>query len=311
MSDEISYWNLLDPQIMKAFLEDVKSKGWKAAIQTSNNPKIKELYLFTDCPPRADGTFYLSLTEQSSVLDLGAGWGSYTFALSPRVGQITAADSSLESLGFIKLRAEQDAIENISTVHIKPLDFGKIPFAGGSFDCVIMNGVLEWVGSYLKSGDPLKMQKNCLKEVFRILKKNGELWIGIENRFGLRYFTGAPDDHLLYYSSKEIKYTTLFPRFIADIITRLKIGVPYRTYTHSLWGLKRMLKKAGFNDIEFYFPETDYRARSTQILPINSRETKEIISGRIKNKFLRWIISFIKLEPALCDSFFLRARREP
>jgi len=304
LSRSPSYWSILPVEDMKGFLQDVKIKGWKDAIVSSKNPRIKDLYLFTDCPSRADGTFYLSLTSESRVLDLGPGWGSYTFALSPRVESVVAADSSLESLEFISLRAKQDGIENIAPVHIEPLDQGKLPFEERSFDVVVMNGVLEWVGSYLKGGDPLKIQQKCLKEVGRVLKETGELWIGIENRFGLKYLQGEPDDHLRYYSSKKsVSYTTVVPRIIANMMTQKALGIPYRTYTHSLWGLKRLLKKAGFKEIEFYYPLEGYRAVSAKIYPIQSQEVRSKIRERIRP------FSLFGLEPALCNNFFVLARK--
>ncbi|PIS30445.1 hypothetical protein COT42_03075 [Candidatus Saganbacteria bacterium CG08_land_8_20_14_0_20_45_16] len=303
-----SYWSLLSQDVMKSFLAEVKTKGWQKAISTSSNPKIKALYLFTDSPSRADGTFYLSLNDQSRVLDLGSGWGSYTFALSPRVKEVVAADANLESLEFIALRARQDNCCNISAVQIEPLDFAKLPFVDGIFDAVIMNGVLEWVGSHLKKGDPLKIQQNCLKEVSRVLKPGGKIWLGTENRFGLRYFLGAPDDHLKYYSEQGIAYTTLVPRFIASLITKKKLGQPYRTYTHSLAGLKRLLGKAGFSNLEFYYPDPDYRSVSPKIFPIISSE----VSANITKRQPVWfkVITFPIKRFVFCDSFFVAARRE-
>jgi len=290
-------------------LAAAESKGWREAMLTSSNPKIKDLYLFTDCPSRADGSFYLSLTRESSVLDLGSGLGSYTFALSPRVKEIMAADTNFESLRFISLRARQDGRKNITAAQIEPLDYGRLPFADKSFDAVIMNGVLEWVGAFLKRGDPLKIQQKCLTEVRRTLKPGGEVWIGIENRFGLRYFMGTPDDHLTYYSKeKKTAYTSLLPRFIASWITSRRLGRPYRTYTHSLWGLKRLLRRAGFAEMEFFFPEDDYRSISTKIIPLDSVEIRKIIAQRMPNKLIGRVVAALKLETALCDSYFIVAR---
>jgi ubiquinone/menaquinone biosynthesis C-methylase UbiE len=308
-SSHPSYWNLLPPDEMETFLKEVKAKSWKTAINSSNNPKIKNQYLFTDCPSRADGTLYLSLTKESRVLDLGSGWGSYTFALSPKVKEIVAADSSLESLKFISLRAKEEDRKNLSTVQIDPLDYGKLPFKDNSFDAVILNGVLEWVGSYLKAGDPLKIQNKCLKEINRILKPGGELWIGIENRFGLRYFLGAGDDHLKYYTEKKIAYTTIVPRIIASFITQKEIKMPYRTYTHSLPGLERLLKRSGFEELNFYYPESDYRADSTKIIPLNSKEVSRSIKNRIPKNSWLGIFPLFGLEKALCDSYFVSARK--
>jgi precorrin-6B methylase 2 len=118
---------------MPGFLTEVKDRGWERAIIESTHPEVKGLYLFTHCPFRTDGAFYLSLNNNSTVLDLGSGWGSYTFGLSPRVKTIVAADSNLESLRFISLRAQQEKRDNVLAVKIDPLDFGKIPFADELF----------------------------------------------------------------------------------------------------------------------------------------------------------------------------------
>lgn len=309
LSSSPSYWGIIPAEEMKSLLGVVREKGWKDAILSSPDQKIKDLYLFTDCPARADGAFYLSLGPSSKVLDLGAGLGSYTFALAPRVGRVVAADTNLDSLEFISLRAQQDGRRNISAVQIEPLDLGTIPFADKSFDAVIMNGVLEWVGAYSKNGDPLRLQRDCLKEVRRILRPGGEVWIGIENRFGLRYLLGAPDDHLRYYSqSRPVSWTTLAPRVIANWITKRAVGVPYRTYTHSLWGYRRMLKRAGFDAVDLYFPEQDYRAASTRIIPLASEDVEKLMRARMRGPAWLKLFSWLRLEKALCDSYFIRAR---
>ena len=306
LSEKLSYWSLLPQELFQDFLAEAEAKGWREAIVSSNQQQVRELLTFTDSPSRADGSFYLSLTDESRVLDLGPGWGSYTFAISPRVKEIVAADTNNEALRFISLRARQSKISNITPALIEPLDYARLPFADNAFDAVIMNGVLEWVGAYLAQGDPLKIQSACLKETARVLKPGGEIWLGIENRFGLRYFYGAPDDHLLYYApEKRLAYTTLMPRLLADLVTRQKLGRPYRTYTHSLWGLKRLLNRAGLDRLEFYYPEDDYRALSTRIIPVEAMEAKRQVGSKIKNQLVAGLVKTFDLEPALCDSYFV------
>jgi len=298
-----SYWNLLTQDESQEFLKDVNEHGWKKAILQSTLSKVRNLYNFTECIPRADSSFYLNLTRDSVVLDAGSGWGNYSFAISPRVKHVVAADSSFESLRFVNYRVQQDKIENISPVFIDPLDYAKLPFIDGIFDAAIFNGVLEWVGSFLKSGDPLKIQQKCLKEVNRILKNEGQIFIAIENRFGLNYFEGKPDDHTKYYRPEGLKYTTLLPRFISNWISKKHLGVPYRTYTHSLWGIKRMLRKAGFKNIKAYWPDPDYRSVYMAIYPINANEIKNRLKKRLR--FFSWI----PFKYFLCDSFIIIASK--
>ncbi len=295
---------------MSIFLAEAENKGWKKAITESSEPKIRELYLWTDNPSRSDISYYLPLEEGSSVLDLGSGWGSYTFPLSRRVKTIVAADSCLESLKFIDLRARQENITNILPVHMDPMDYGRIPFNDNVFDAVIMNGVLEWVGSYSKKGNPRKMQQKCLSEASRVLKRGGKLVIGMENRFGFKYVLGAPDDHLIYYShDKKISYTTILPRVIANIITKMRLGVSYRTYTHSMNGHIKMLRSSGFDKIEFYYPEDGYRAVNTRIIPIPSLSAERAMMKRYGNNLLFRFLAAIMGKHYFCDSFFIIGER--
>ncbi|OGB87556.1 hypothetical protein A3J44_01020 [candidate division WOR-1 bacterium RIFCSPHIGHO2_02_FULL_45_12] len=318
--EQPAHWNLLAEEEMSGLISQAEKVGWAEAIKKSKSQKIRVLYPFTDCPTRADATFYLPLNEKSLILDLGSGWGNFSFALAPRVGQVVAADITSQALKFIHLRKTQDKIENITPVLIEPLDFGRLPFADNTFNAVIMNGVLEWVGSHLKTGDPLKLQEGCLRAVYQTLKNNGRVLIGIENRFGLKYFFGAQDDHLIHYSSQKISYTTLLPRIIANWITRKRISLPYRTYTHSLNGYKSLLKRAGFKDIEVYFPDPDYRAISAQVYPVKVQEVRKLLRASMKNElaslsrnmFWHWLfnnfillIKLFKLEYFFCNSYLI------
>jgi len=310
MGGSVSYWDIIPKKIMMEFLTEAEKNGWEKAIKESREQRIRELYLWTNNPSRSDITYYLPITDKSSVLDLGSGWGSYAFPLSKRVKSVVAADSCLESLKFINLRSTQDNIHNIIPVHMDPLDNGKLPFKSEMFDAVIMNGVLEWVGSYSKKGDPRKIQQNCLREAYRVLKRGGKLVIGMENRFGFKYFAGAPDDHLIYYSrDKKVAYTSILPRIIANIVTKMRLGVSYRTYTHSMNGHMKMLRRSGFGKIDFYYPEDGYRAVNTRIIPIPSASADRAMMKRYGNNSVFRFLGAIMGKHYFCDSFFIIGER--
>jgi len=306
-----TFWSIINEELMEELLEQTKNVGWKEALLTSTKTEIKDLYNWTESPSRADPSFYLPITTSSTILDLGSGLGSYTFPLSIRSSLVVAADSNLQTLKFIKLRSEQESIKNIIPIHISPIDDSILPFGSNQFDCVILNGVLEWVGSYKLDKDPKQLQLKCLKEINRILSHNGSLFIGIENRFGFNYFLGAPDDHLIHYSkTKKIAYTTLMPRFIADIVTRAKLKIPYRTYTHSKHVLKKMLIESGFKTIKFYYPELGYRALATKVIPFESTEIEKILNKKYGKFLLYRILSKLFGANYFCESFFLIASKE-
>ena len=91
-----------------------------------------------------------------------------------------------------------------------------------------------------------------LKDFHRILKPGGHVYVGIENRIGYVYFLGGRDHGGL-------RFTSLMPRPIADIYSRLIKRQPYRAYTYSLLGYKNLLKKAGYSQIDFYATIPSYR----------------------------------------------------
>ena len=52
------------------------------------------------------------------------------------------------------------------------------------------------------------MQLNGLKELHRVLKDDGSIYIAIENRIGLQYLAGYPDDHV------NIRFVSFLPRWL-------------------------------------------------------------------------------------------------
>ena len=60
------------------------------------------------------------------------------------------------------------------------------------YDVITLIGVLEYAGSYIDSDNPYE---DFIKTLKTHLKPNGRIIIAIENRFGLKYWEGAKEDH--------------------------------------------------------------------------------------------------------------------
>ena len=225
---------------------------------------------------RADAQFLLPITSNSRILDAGCMWGGLTIPVAQYCGEIFAVDKTLETLTFLKIRAEQMGFKNVRAV-ASPLR--NLPFPDDYFDMVILNGVLEWVAfdqevvlekhwgkkrndSATHSKNPRQMQIEVLRELQRILKPGGYLYLAIENRIGYPYLMGHPDDHM------NIRFVPFLPRFIANAITKRKLNCEYRTYISSLPGYRSLLRGSGFQDTEFYGAFPNYRTPNT-IVPIN------------------------------------------
>jgi len=255
--EEEGYWC----NVSKEKMQRLNTKARKSGDWLESAKEIIPEYLGATEPfSRADTQFLLPIDNNSRVLDAGSMWGGLTIPIAQYCKEIFAVDKTMETLSFLKIRAEQMGFENIYPV-ASSLD--KLPFSDNYFDIVIVNGVLEWVGfkqnlilekhwhkkredrvSYQKS--PKSMQIEVLQELQRVLKPNGYLYLAIENRIGYQYLTGFPDDHV------NIKFVTFLPRVLANLITKWKRGCEYRTYIYTKFGYENLLNKTGFKNTEFF-----------------------------------------------------------
>lgn len=287
-SDESFYWNQLKSEEMDKLILDTKNVGWRKAI--SNHPKISEsLEDYISNESRGDWHLYVPLNKKSKVLDLGCGWGSAAIQISKWCGILYAADSTLETLYFVKERAIQENIRNISLLGINPLDYPNFPFKENYFDLVILNGVLEWVGSSNLSKNPLELQKEALKSLFNHTKKGGYIYIGIENRYAPNHFTGGP-------VHGELPFASVLPRRVSEIYTNLVRGESHRTYIHSAKVYRELLIESGFKKINFLWPRPNYRTPN-YIIPLENLNvlrywSENIISNEtLRQKFFKTILS--------------------
>ena len=189
-------------------------------------------YLFSE--GRADWRFFLPLDKQSKVLDIGCGWGNLACEIAKESGSVYGIDASRSKLEFVQSRAASEQLNALHTVHADFLD--GLPFPDGSFDLVVLNGVLEWAGVFRDEMPPESYQGRLLCEARRVLKDGGHLYVGIENRLGYWYFFGREDEHAFTI------FTTLMPRWLAGWVTRAFHRKAYRAYTYSMKQLECLLK---------------------------------------------------------------------
>ena len=235
---------------MDTLLNISLQNGWKVGLHDFLRKKNHGMYKIASDESRSDWRFMFSLSENSRVLDMGCGLGGISLALAQRCGEIVSMDCSLKRLKFLDMRAEQESIKNIFPVCGG--DTLKLPFPNEYFDLVVLNGVLEWLGIFHRELKPKEVQLAKLKDIYRILKNGGNLYIGIENRMSYVNFLGAKDH-------SGLRFTALMPRRVADLYCKIRTGQEYRTYTYSLNGYKRLLKKANFSHIDIYATIPTYR----------------------------------------------------
>jgi hypothetical protein len=56
----------------------------------------------------------------------------------------------------------------------------------------------------------------------------------------------------------ELPFVGLLPRPLTNFITRAVKGSDHRTYIYSLYGYSKLLKKAGFENVDYYWPYPSY-----------------------------------------------------
>lgn len=270
---EAAYWGNVPPERMEEVLALAAELGWERAVRE----RFPEYLPHLGSRARADAQWLWPIDGSSSVLDVGSMWGGLSFPVAERVSCVVAADKTLDSLRFLQLRSEQEGRGNITAVQAGAT---ALPFPDASFDHAILNGVLEWVafeselvvethwkGDYPRPQRttvqrPNEVQMQALKEIRRVLRPEGSLYLAIENRWALGYFCGWPDDHV------NLRFLPLLPRFVADRVSRLRGKGPYRTWIHSERALVRMLGRAGFTVPGRYAASPHY-IQSRRIFPLD------------------------------------------
>ena len=220
---------------------------------------IREYLRQKDAPPRlgeyilgrgrAGWQYLLPLDRDSTVLDLGCGWGTLAWSLAQFCGHVVACDSTLERMQLLGIRRRLDQLKNLQLVCAG--DSKHLPFPDNSFNAVVVNGVLEWVPSGLP-GNPREVQKEFLKEIRRVLKPDGCLFLGIENRYAWKTWAMNADGHT------GLRFVPWLPRLLAHLYSRIKGKGSYRNYLYGPGQYRGLLKACGFDNTEFYVPCPGY-----------------------------------------------------
>jgi ubiquinone/menaquinone biosynthesis C-methylase UbiE len=307
-SELSTYHGEVPKHLMSVILEDSERLGYRKAFEEHIRDPF--IYKYVGDESRSAWISIIPHDLQSTFLDVGCGWGTNVLPISREVGLVYALDATFERVKFVEIRSRQDGRSNVKPVLGSAI---KLPIPNNSLDIVAFNGVLEWLGGTDKTRSPMDLQQEALQEAWRVLKPGGHVYIGIENRFSLRYMLGDHDDHSF------MRFTSLMPRSVANLYCRLRSGEPYFTYTHSLAEYHGLLHEAHFEDIRSYLPWPDYR-NPTSIIPLERGPVLEHLSSLSSSESTssirqRVYLSLLKMLTAcegkgrLCHSFCFVARK--
>ena len=196
------------------------------------------------------------LNKDDEVLEIGAGMGAVTGGVAPYVKKVDCIELSYRrSLVNAYRHRGMDNIE-IFVGNFKDIEIGK------KYDVVTLIGVLEYACYYVGGDHPYE---DFLTKIAGSLKEGGRLYIAIENKLGMKYFSGYHEDHL----SRP---------FVG--IEGYKAGDHVRTFTKS--ELTDLLKRTGYSVEEYYYPFPDYKL-PTMLLSDDNIKTADIDYAEFHN----------------------------
>lgn len=240
------YWGEVPEERVQQLFSAIQKDGFAPALATIQQEDPDRYRFFMD-PARSDWRFAMDLHPTDHVLDVGCGMGGNTFGLCDHVEHVTAFDLSHTRTVFTDIRRRELGKTNITILNA---DITALPFPDASFDVIVFNGILEWVGQNMKFDDPYKVQQWVMQICFRLLKPGGRMYVGIENRWYPGYLTGP--DHI------GLPVVAWMPRWLARPYCRWRIGKDYRTYVHGKRGYEKIFRDAGFEQVRVWMPYPGY-----------------------------------------------------
>lgn len=185
----------------------------------------------------------LGFRGRIKVLELGSGCG----ALSRYLGE-TCEDVDCIEGSYIRAQVGRERCRNLKTVKVFCSDISIITFEP-VYDIVTLIGVWEYAPAYSK----VSQHQACsqlLELANAALRDDGVLVIAIENKIGLKYWSGSPEDH----TGKVYDGIHGYP---------VKRPASKSAITFSKKEVEKYLRDAGFKYIHFYHCFPDYKFATT------------------------------------------------
>jgi len=179
--------------------------------------------------------------KNGSLLEVGAGCGAVTEVFLRKLKSVVANELTKDRAMIIKKRYSDYKNLSVKTGNFVDMTNNL------RFDYITAIGVLEYSGKYIdgknKFYDPFQ---KFLLNVKKILKPNGHFLLAIENKLGLKYFSGGKEDHY----GNSFSSIENYPNY-NGIRTFSKVEII------------TLLKGCGFKNLDFYYPYPDYKLPNT------------------------------------------------
>ncbi len=295
------YWSNLTKNENAWLMELINEDSVEDSIKKTN----PDLYDVIFSPKRQAGIELLQLKGNEIVVDLGCMWGALTIPLAKQAKLVLGIDQTMESLRFTEARVKQEQLLNLKLLcgNLRAL---KLP--QNCFDAAVVNGVLEWIPEFGKVevknylhdsfssdnvGIPRVIQKRFLMDIRSSLSESGRLYLAIENRYDYKMFFGIRDPH------SGLLLTSIAPRLIANLISKIFRKRSYRTWIYSFNELRTLLTEAGYSNVKLFscwpdyrFPEyiSPYGEINPYFKPMSARMGNQIGLKRLVANRLEWAL---------------------
>lgn len=213
-----------------AAAQDVSSLSTFGAVEFDNWPVRYHL-----CPERGNLFRHLDFSRLD-VLELGAGMGGASRVVAESAASFLAVEGTEPRLRALRKRMR--GLENWEAVasNIDAFETDR------RFDVVLLVGVLEYAELYTSPPDGSSAFTWMMDKAVSLLKPGGVVAVAIENRNGIKYWAGAPEDHT----------GQMF-----DGICGYPSGKSVRTFSRS--SLLELFRGAGIGEVEEFYPWPDYK----------------------------------------------------
>lgn len=210
-------------------------EDWNHMIAERRDPSI--LYQFSHL--RENILSWLPFSGTERVLEIGAGCGAVTGVLCRNAEEVTCVEISEKCSRINAWRHRAHGNLRIMTGRFCDIEKNLTE----KFDYITMIDVLEYAQKHVQSDAPYA---ELLKMAVRHLKPEGKLILSMENRLGLKYWAGSPEET----SGKLFEGLEGYPT--------TKKG---RTFSRK--ELAEILRQAGEFHTEWYYPFPDHKLPMT------------------------------------------------
>jgi SAM-dependent methyltransferase len=245
-SDHESFEDAAELAKLNLLNEKGRSDGWRVGVASAYG---ESLLHYVDNPDRLVFLPLLPIKSTDVILEIGPGLGQNAIPIAKAAATVDIFEIVRGQAEFCALRCEQEDITNIR-IAVGGASC-TLPYADGVFDGVVLNLVLEWCGNRSGSASHDVMQQKMLREIARVLKPGGFLYLVTKNRFALRLLVGGRDEHM-----SQMRFGSSLPRWLSRLM--LSDTRP-AGHLHSYNALQKHIKSAGFVSCEAFWALPEMR----------------------------------------------------